>query len=88
MVRPLKYSKEETPTKFNASFYIHPTFVNTWKKLTELAASDDNEEFNKYINEIEGEDVRSNRQQGKRGLYLRWIITRHVIKNISKLKLQ
>lgn len=83
MTRPKKYDSDFSTR--SANFYIHPTFEDTWKKLTELSKIDKDDNFLKYISKIEGEDVKKSRQQGKRGLYIRWILTKHVFENLNKL---
>lgn len=82
MVRPKKYEKARHTS---ANFYIHPSFENTWKRIQELSDSDNDPAFHTYMKSVEGEDVKSNRLQGKRGLYIRWILSSHVSqKDIEK----
>lgn len=83
MTRPKKYDSHFSTR--SANFYIHPTFEDAWKKITELSKIDKDKGFLEHISKIEGEDVKKSRLQGKRGLYIRWILTKHVMENLSKL---
>ena len=67
------------------SFYLPDCFKPAWIKLNVLSASDRNEEFRRYCMEIEEEDLNV-KKQGLRGLYIRWILSKHVIKNLNKLQ--
>jgi len=82
MTRPKKYEKARHTS---ANFYIHPTFEKTWENIGKLSDIDDNPKFIEYIESIEGDDVKKNRIQGKRGLYIRWILTKHLMANLHKI---
>ena len=66
------------------SFYIPDSFRDIWKKLSIIADKNKIEEFKEYCIEVEGEDL-DTKGQGIRGLYIRWVLTKHVIENIELL---
>lgn len=79
--RPKKYP-ERNETSY--SIYISEPFKETWKKLKKLALVDQDENFKKYCKQIEGQDI-DEKSEGKFNLYIRWILTTHLIKNLNKL---
>lgn len=85
MVRPKKYKGENAIPSVNANFYMPPPFRKVWDLLTKLSSIDNNEEFIQYIIKVEGEDIKNVRIQGKRGLYIRWILYKHTMKNLHKV---
>lgn len=67
------------------AFYIPESFEDMWNKLDTLSKKDFNDEFKAYCREIEGVPDLRQKQQGIKGLYVRWILAKHVRKNLSKL---
>ena len=82
MVRPKKYGEEAHRTAI--SFYIHPTFIETFKKMEKLCKIP-NDDFSTYLEEVEGEDIRNNRIQGLKSAYIRFLITTNVMENMDKV---
>jgi hypothetical protein len=79
--RPKKYEDRE-PTAFSCGIPVH--FKDTFKRLTELSSVDDNASLRKYCQDVEGEDF-DKKGQGKFSIYVRWILTTHIINNFHKL---
>ena len=87
MVRPKKYKKGETTNP--CTFYNHPRFRKTWDMLIELSNKDsDNKDFSNYVSNIEGDRLDKYKKQGNRACYVRWILTKHVMENIRRIKSQ
>lgn len=82
-----KYPEKPERIWSHTSFFISEAFRDTWKKFTELAEIDDDEGFVSYCQEIEKEDL-SKKNHSKRGIYIRWILTTHVLQNLSKLPIK
>jgi len=80
--RPKKYEDREA-THFSASIPEH--FKDTYKKLVKLSEFDLNEDLKTYCSIAEGEDI-VKKKQGKLSLYIRWILTKHVIENMHILQ--
>jgi hypothetical protein len=68
----------------SASIFLPDPFKPTWKDFTALAEIDNDPEFLQYVEFVEKENL-ANRRAGRRALYHRWIIARHVLENIHKL---
>lgn len=81
--RPKKYKDKDWGM---TSFYIPPSFKKTWKGIKKLSLKDRNESLKKYASEIENVDI-NKRGQGKVGIYVRWILTNHLLRNIHLLKI-
>jgi len=82
--RPKKYENRE---RTHLSFILPMPFKETAKKLRELSNMDNDPSFKAYCLEIEQIDL-SKRKQGREGVYIRWIIYKHVFENIAKLNLK
>jgi len=80
--RPKEYENKE---KVCFSAYIPPNFQDLFEKFTELSKIDLNTEFQDYCSKIEGIEDISKLGQSKLSLYTRWVIARHVLKNMYRL---
>lgn len=79
--RPKKYPNR-IESNFSCSIPEH--FQQTWKRIVKLSNIDINDELKRYCSGVEGENL-DNKGQGKRSVYIRWVLTQHVIKNMHKL---
>jgi len=77
--------KQEIARYGFTSLYIAQSFVDTFESFKKLSSQDLDERFVRYCKEVEGEDIHA-KGQGKKGIYTRWVLTEHVIRNIHKLK--
>ena len=66
------------------SFYIPISFKKCWSIINRLAEIDSDPEFKQYCTKIEGVNI-TNRKQGKKGQYIRWILYDHSIRKIHLL---
>lgn len=65
------------------SFYIPDSFRDIWNQLNKISKEDNNQDFKNYCIKIEGVEL-SAKGQGLRGLYIRWILTKHVTDKLLK----
>lgn len=84
--KPKKY---EGRIPVTTSLYLPEPFRKFYKKIISLSQVDEDEEFKEYCSEFEGFSLdRKKNEEGKgvRQAYMRWILSKHVMKNIHKLK--
>lgn len=85
--RPVKYENTE---KINVSFGIPQHFREIYKLFEKLAWDNrSNESFISYCKETEGVDITKlnfKNQKGVRSMYLRWIMSDHVLSNLNLLQ--
>jgi len=67
------------------TFYIPEVFEDCWDKIEILSKIDRNEDFTEYCTEFEKIDL-VKKNEGLTGLYIRWILTKHVAENLDKIK--
>lgn len=67
------------------SIFIPKEFRPHWKVFCQLADSDQDQNFLDYCTQVERLNMEK-RGRGRRGLYLRWLITSHVLDNQHKLR--
>ena len=76
--RPIK---RENPIYHTTSFFIPESFQDVWKKITTIANESTDEEFLEYCKDSEGFDSQEFKK-GKRGAYIRWILSKHVMEKL------
>lgn len=70
------------PKVFNVN--IPDMFADTYDKITRLSDIDDNQEFLDYCIQVEKVNL-EHIKMNKRSIYIRWILTKHVISNLNKV---
>ena len=82
MVEKIFGRKKKLNKEFGmTSFYLPESFKGVWNKLNILVEKDFNEDFKTYCKEIEGIQDLDSKGQSKRGIYIRWILWKHVIQS-------
>lgn len=82
-----KKSKKKTNRNWShTSFYISDAYKETHDNLRKIFKIDlkDDEKFKKYCLFVEGIDL-ENYNRSKLGVYIRYILTEHVMKNLNKI---